>query len=243
MKRLCLSVVIGLVAMVLPQVALAQGFEPLPGRTETTIIEGQQVNLGITPEIKVTTAGDKNRLDLRVRISLVDLQAKAASILNSMVAQQSDGVRWSFPQLAAPVAADGALNITGTVRAETEAFGLAVQETANFVLALRPLHTATMITVAAELEHLEVGRSVLGDLGLEGLLRDLVAEELSNALSGEGALFTLPEELLVFGFTIVDVAVVDTGSGEAELVALAATELDGPQLARALATLATILSE
>lgn len=233
-----------LVTAAVSQFALAQNFEPLPGRTETRVIEGQEIRLKISPEIKVTTEGGKNRLDLRVRIGLGDLQAKAVGILNSMIARQGgSGVDWSFPALAAPVAADGALKISGSIRAEKRLLGIRTRETANFLLALRPQHTSTTIIVAGALEHFDLGNSLLGDVGMEGFLRDFVAAEISKALSAEDAMFMLPEELRVFGFTIIEVNLVDIGNGVAEIAALATTELDGPELTKALATLATVLSK
>ena len=233
---------IGLLAAV-PRLAVAQGFEPLPSSTELKTIENQEVRLEIRPEIRITTAGNKNTVDLKVHVDLSDLQAKSTNILNAMIARQNTGgLEWSFPTLGVPIAVDGTLQIAGEVRVKGELLGIEATETATFVLALTPQHTETMISVVANLVHFDLGDSVLGDIGIESFLRDLVAAELGNALSDDDAVLALPDKLMEFGFTIIDAAVIDVG-GNAELVATATTELDGPQLTRALAALANGLQK
>ena len=234
--------ILGLVVLAFAGPALsADGFEPIAGRTEVKQIEGQQVMLPIMPELRIITEGGVNTVDLRVRIGLGDLQAKAPAILEAAVARKSNStVELSLPRIDPPVVEAGALKIRGALKASNDDLFIEITETADFVLALTPRHDATSVAVIGTLEHFDLGNSILDGVGGgEQLLEGLAGNAIQRGLNDDDALFRIPDAIGDFGFTLTEVVLADIGNGVGELSATATAQLDGAALTRLLSTVAT----
>lgn len=168
--------------------ATAQEWVALPQRIEAVMIEGQQVTIPFRPEIRFPRgAGNGFVLYLRARAHLGELQRKTPAILAALAARESNcETRWSFPQLPPPAVAEGRLRIAGQVRLEQWLCGVLktrlARETADFVIAVFPILRAGELAVAAKLEHFDLGRSLLGDVGLADIIRHALSEQLSRVL-------------------------------------------------------------
>lgn len=232
------------VASVAVMPAVAQDFVALPAWSHVDVVEGQDVRIDIAPDYRIVPlGGGPSQVEMRVRIGLGDLQARAPAILAALATRAAGTVQFGFPRIEPPLAGDGAIWVTGLVRIQTRdpLFGAPVDATAQFRLALRPDATPTSVAVTADLAGFELGSELLDVLGVEAALRDVVEGELQRGLAEADAVFTLPPELVGYGIAINAVSVVDVGGGVPGILATASAVLDASQLMTAIIDLTTSL--
>ncbi|MGE0458915.1 MAG: hypothetical protein AB7O56_12015 [Bauldia sp.] len=243
-RRIRLVGLAALAALALPgPSARAQDFVTITTLAETIQIEDVAVRIDVATDYRIVPIGAASVVEVRLRIGLADVQAKAAAILTALAARQSGGtIGVSFPRLDPPVAANGAIRISGLARIATRdpVFGAPIVETGQFTLALRPAATDVSVGIQADLVSFQVGGGLMVAIGIEDMLRDALETELRQALAQAPAIFTLPPELLAYGIRIGAVDVVDFG-GLPGLVATASATLDGAQLMTAVIDLAAAL--
>lgn len=206
--------------------AAANSMFALPPIEKTVAVEGLSFAVPIRLEASFAGRGVK----LRVTVSLAGLQEQAAPILHALAARKSRcETRWSFPELATPIASGGRLRIAGTVRAEFWLCGLVKtklgRDTADFTLAVFPLASPEAISVRAELDRFDLGPSLLADLGLEDELRNTIEAELNRTLAGDSADFAFPPEIAALGPKFTGVELRDN-AGIAEIGATAEATAD-----------------
>ncbi|MCW5697463.1 MAG: hypothetical protein KIS96_12120 [Bauldia sp.] len=237
LRSLCIVAPLVLAAMP----AAGQDFIALPAASTTFPIEGEAVRIDIAADYRILPLGAANQVDLRVRLGLGDLQARAPAILTALAARRVDAVSFSFPRLDPPQAGDGAIWLTGLLRIRTAdpLFGAPVDGVAAFRLALRPEATATSVGVAADLTYFDLGNALMEALGVEAALAEFVEGELRRGFAEVEAVFTMPPELVALGVAINAVSVVDIGGGVPGLYASASAILDGAQLMTAIIQLTT----
>ena len=205
--------------------AVADSMVSLPTIERTATIEGQSFTIPIHPEVSF---GD-GILKLKVTLSLAGFQQKSSLILQALAARKSRcETRWSFPELATPAVSGGRLRISGKFRAELRLCGLIKtklgRDTADFTLAVFPTMLPDQISVRAELERFDLGRSLLADLGLEDELRKTIETELNRALSG-GANLAFPAEIAALGPRFTGIELVDK-DGTAQIAATSEAAAD-----------------
>lgn len=235
---------LALAAMTFVAPATAQDFVALPAWSETRQIEGIDVRIDVGPDYRITPFGTASLIEIRVRIGLADLQAKAPAILTALAARHAgQAARFSFPRLDQPVLANGALWVSGVVRVETRdpLFGGPIVETAQFTIAFRPEVSGASVGVGAHLTAFDMGGGLMGALGVEAMLRDFLEGEIRRGLAESAAFFDLPATLQAYGITMGTVELVSF-DGLPGLVATASATLDGGQLMTAVIDMAAALA-
>lgn len=188
------------VALLHSSASLAAGWIAFPERTETVTVEGQSASVAIRPEISLAPRTDgATDLAIRAEASLDDLSAKSAAMLAALAARHSRcEMRWSFPTLGRPEVVGDGLSIAGQVRLEVRICGFGEHklgtETADFTLTLRPVHSESDVGLAASLDRLDLGRSLIGG-SAESELRRFLEGKLNGAL-GTKARLGFPAEVL-----------------------------------------------
>lgn len=212
-------------ALIYCSASLAAGWIAFPERTETVTVEGQSATVAIRPEVSLAPRTDGTTgLAIRAEASLDDLRTKSAAMLAALAARQSRcEMRWSFPKLSRPELVGGGLSIEGQVRLEVRicSFGehKVGTETADFTLTLRPVHSESDVGLAASLDRLDLGRSLVGG-SAEGELKRFLEGKLNAAL-GTGARLGFPAEVLALKPTIETVEL-RRGSGDSVILFAAA---------------------
>ena len=177
----------------------AQEWVRLPEKNREIAIDGHRVKVVVRPEIKFTDGPASNIIaQLRAYARLDDLQDKAPALLRAFAERKSDcGTRWSFPNLSPVTIWGGKLKVSGQVRVEQWLCAgplktYLARETADFTIALYPVNKVKEVIVDAELEHFDLGKSLLGGIGHE--LRDVISG-LLNKVYSEDMKFKFPEEI------------------------------------------------
>lgn len=246
MKRLMRSIALSLLTLIFAagQVA-SQEWQALPDRHEQLVIEGQVIDLLIRSQILPSDIeGGGMQLGVRSRVSLDDLQNKAGAILAaSATAKSSCSTRWSFPRIDPPKIGAEKLIISGELRVEKWVcddflgdFEVGSQS-ATFSMSAEPTVVGNRATLTASLDDLNLG-GLIGELGIDDELRRVLGQELADAMSGEGASFSFPEELAAANPRIVAVTIEPTGTGRGDLfIEATATISDAAALAQIIAQL------
>jgi hypothetical protein len=226
----------------LPTSAPAQEWEKLAEITRDVSIEGQQVKLVVRPESRFTNAPDNKILaELRAYARLDELQDKAPTVLHKLAGEKSScETRWSFPSLAPVAVADGRLKLSGQVRVEKWTCKVIktklVQETADFRLALYPVNNTSHIAMKADLEHFDLGKSLIRSL--EGEIRGLIAGEIAKSLARDDMRFAFPPKISSLNPRFTAAEIRDAGSGKGELYMQAAATIGAAELGKLLAIIA-----
>jgi hypothetical protein len=231
-----------IVVAILPTSAPAQEWDKLAEITRVVPIEGQQVKLVVRPESRFTNAADNKILaELRAYARLDELQDKAATILHTLAGKKSScETRWSFPSLSPVAVADGRLKLSGQVRVEKWNCKLIktklVRETADFRLALYPVNNTSEIGLKAELEHFDLGKSLIR--GLQGEIRELISGEIEKSLARDDAKFRFPPEISSLNPRFTAAEIKDAGGGKGELFMQAAATIGAAEMGKLLTIIA-----
>ena len=233
-----------LLLLLLPEYGQSQGATTVPTISRTLTFENQTIVIDIVPSLSLEFADGGAVLHLDATGSLADLAAKIPEALRHLAVRKSKCTqRWSFPSLDPPAIVDGRMKVGGQVRVEVWTCGLVTtrlaRETADFVLAIRPEHAPDRITIKAELERFDLGQSLLGSLGLDGAVRDVLRDALQSALGGDAASIGFPEAVMPFGPTFTG-ARLSSERGTPEIVVSATARLSA---ADATALFAGLLTE
>jgi hypothetical protein len=201
--------------------ANAQDWSKLRDRRQLVTIEGLQVTILVRSEARFSDRPAGIQLNLRAGAGLDDLQAKTSDILRALAAKKSIcEARWSLPQLSPATVQEGKLKVSGQVRVETWLCAgplktFIARETADFVIALQPLRADDEVAVTAELEHFDLGKSLLGGIGNE--LKKLLASALKQVFDSDAAKLKFPPEVASIKPRFTRADLVDAGDGKAEL--------------------------
>lgn len=199
----------------------AQDWLNLPEKPQVVTVEGQRINIVVRPEARFSDGESGGIvLNLRARVRLDDLQTKAPDILRALAAKKTSCQRrWSFPQLSPATVHGGRLRIGGQVRVEqwicTSFLKTYVaRESAHFIVALHPVQRENEVTVAADLEKFDLGKSILP--GVRDELKQVLSSALSKVFDSEGMKFKFPPEIASINPRFTDTHLADAGDGKGE---------------------------
>jgi hypothetical protein len=218
----------------------AQDWVPLPDKTQVLIVEGQQVTISVRSEARFSEGQSGGIiLNFRARARLDDFQAKVPDILRALAAKKSRcETRWSFPQLSPATVQSGKLKVEGQVRAEQWVCAgplktRVARETADFIIALRPVPSGSEMAVAAELEKFDLGNSMLS--GVEDELKQALSSSLGKVFHGDGAKLRFPPEVASINPRFTAARLADAGQGKGELDVEAEALLRAADMAKIMA--------
>jgi hypothetical protein len=211
----------------------AEGWTSLKPRTETVKIEGQKVELGLTPSFRI----GEDALAVRLLVDLGDFQRKAPAILAHLAERKSKkcGLRWSFPDLAVPKFAGGKLRFEGKLRAEQRACALGAKtrlwrETADFVLNAIPVAVDNHVEFDATVDEFDLGKSIFKEIGAEEQVKTFVQGAVKQLMADDDLRLDFPKEVRDLKPTLEAVSLQEGQGGNAVLAISASVKTDAKML-------------